>query len=72
MLLRSDCVHYSHSFQWGAGGLLRAAATVLPMQAEHPSLFVQWVGEGAAGKDAVSLLQDKRGAGQLPLAQQRD
>lgn len=36
---------------------------MLPMQAEHPSLFVQWVGEGAVGKDAVSLLQDNRGLG---------
>lgn len=36
---------------------------MLPMQAEHPSLFVQWVGEGAAGKDAVSLLRDNGGLG---------
>lgn len=33
------------------------------MQAEHPSLFVQWLGEGAAGKDAVSLLRDNGGPG---------
>lgn len=30
--------------------MLRAGTTVLPMQAEHPSLFVQWVGEGAVGR----------------------
>lgn len=63
VLRRSGCVHYSHSFQWGVRGLLRAGTTVLPMQAEHPSLFVQWVGEGAAGKDVVSLLPDNRGPG---------
>lgn len=37
------------------------------MQAEHPSLFVQWVGEGAVGKDAVSLLPDNRGPGSCLL-----
>lgn len=63
VLARSGCVYYSHSFQQWLRGLLRAETTVLPMQAEHPSLFVQWVGEGAAGKDAVSLLRDNGGLG---------
>lgn len=40
---------------------------MLPMQAEHPSLFVQWVGEGAVGKDAVRLLRDNGGLGSCLL-----
>ncbi|MEQ2168808.1 hypothetical protein GOODEAATRI_018598 [Goodea atripinnis] len=72
VLRRSGCVHYSYSFQWSVRGLLRAGTTVLPMQAEHPSLFVQWVGEGAVGKDAADMSDRPRFlAALLPLSSEQ-
>lgn len=44
---------------------------MLPMQAEHPSLFVQWVGEGAVGR-MRSVCSGTIEGWAAALAQQRD
>lgn len=48
-------------FRRGVRGLLRAAATVLPMQAEHPLLSL--CSGSVQGQDAVSLPRDNGGPG---------
>lgn len=63
VLRRSGCVHYSHSFQWGARGPLRAGTDSVT-HASRTSLSFCAVGWwGGSGKDAVSLLRDNGGLG---------